>query len=82
MLKTRVVYLSTNCGGTFYRNEYQFSFEKYSTNLQEAYYKLTRYHNFVTAQFCVKRMLDRMQVSNALNIDMDKAHVLENILGY
>ena len=26
-------------------------------------------------------MLDRIQISNAFNIDMDKAHVLEHILG-
>ena len=41
---------------------------------------LTCYHNFVLAQFRVQRMLDGMQISNEINIDISKAHVLENIL--
>ena len=82
LLATRVVSLSPNGGGTFYSNEYQLSFEKYSTKLEEAYYTLTRYHNVVPAQFRVQRMRDGMQVSNTLNIDMTKAHVIDNLLGY
>ena len=82
LLVTRVFFLSPNGGGTFYSNEYQFSFEKYSTKLQEAYSMLTRYHNVVPYQFCVQTMIDGMQVSKALIIDMANAHVLENLLGY
>ena len=41
---------------------------------------LTCYHNVVPAQFCAQRMLDVMQVYNALTIDMAKAHVLDNLL--
>ena len=68
-------------GGTLYSNEYQLSFEKYSNKLQEAYSTLTRYHNFVSAQFFVQMMLDVMQVANALTIDMAKAHNIDIILG-
>ena len=81
LLATIVVSLSPNGGEIFYSNEYQFSFEKYSTNMKEAYSMLTHYHNVVPDQFRVQRMLDGTQVSNALIIDMDKAHVLENLLG-
>ena len=49
--------------------------------MQEAYSTLTCYHNVVPYQFCGQRMLDGMQVSNALNINMAKAHVLDNLLG-
>ena len=80
-LVTRLVSLSTNNGGIFYSNDYQFSFENYSTKLHEAYSMITRYWNVVPAQFCLKRILDGMQVSNALTIDTAKAHVPENILG-
>ena len=48
--------------------------------MQEAYYKLTRYQNVVPYQFSVQRMPDGIQVSNALTIDVAKAHVLDNIL--
>ena len=60
LLATRVVSISPNGGGVFYRNEYQFSFEKYSTKLQEAYSTLTGYQNVLPAQFCVQRMLNGM----------------------
>ena len=79
-LATRVVYLSPNVGGVLYINEYQFSFEKYIIKLQEAYSTLTRYQNVLPAQFRVQRMLDRMQLSNALTIDINKARVLDNLL--
>ena len=55
-----VVYLSPNGAGIFYINEYHFSFKKYSTKLQEAYSKLTHYHNVVPAQFTVQRILNGM----------------------
>ena len=61
-LATRVVSISPNGGGVFYRNEYQFSFEKYRTKLQEAYSTLACYHNVVPAQFHLQRMLYGMQV--------------------
>ena len=80
LLATRVLSLIPNGGEELYSNEYQFSFEKYSAKLQEAYSTLTRYQNFVPAQFCVQRMLDGIQVSNVLTIDMAKGHVLDNIL--
>ena len=60
LLATRVVSLSPNSGGIFYSNEYQFSFEKYSNKLKELYSMLTRYHNVLSAQFCVQRMLNGM----------------------
>ena len=41
---------------------------------------LTRYQNAVPVQFFVKRMLDGIQASNTLTIDIAKAHVLDNIL--
>ena len=81
MLATRVVYLSPNGGGILYSNEYQFSFEKYITKLQEAYSTLNRYQNVLPSQFRVQRMPDGMQLSNALTIDITKAHVLDNLLG-
>ena len=82
LLATMVVSLSPNSGVTFYINDYQLSFGKYRNNLQEAYYTLTRYQNVVPAQFCVQRILDGMQVSNALTIVMANALVLDNLLGY
>ena len=42
LLATRVVSLSPNGRVILYKNEYQFSFEKYSTNIQEVYSTLTR----------------------------------------
>ena len=68
LIVTRVVSLSPNAGRIFYSNEYLFSFDKYSTKLQEAYYTLNRYQNFVPAQFCGQRMIDGMQVSNTITI--------------
>ena len=65
----------------YVRTTLAFSFENYITNLQEAYSTLTRYQNVVPAQFCVQRMLEGMQVSNTLTIDIAKAHVLENLSG-
>ena len=41
---------------------------------------LNHYHNFLPSQFHVHRMLDGMQVSNALNIDMAKASVIDILL--
>ena len=41
---------------------------------------LTRYQNVVPAQFLVQKMIDGIQVSNALTIDMAKARVLDNLL--
>ena len=66
--------------GGFYSNEYQFSFDKYSTKLKEAYSTLTLYQNYVQSQFHVKRILGGIQVENALNIDVAKVHLLESIL--
>ena len=57
LLVTSVVSISTNNRGTLYRNEYQFSFEKYITKLQEACSTLTCYHNCFTSKFLVQRML-------------------------
>ena len=82
LLANIVVSLNPNDRGGFCSNEYQLTFKKYSTKLQEAYYILARYYNFVPAQFPMHRMLDGMQISNALTIDMAKSRVLENILGY
>ena len=82
MLATRVVSLSTNGGAIIYINEYQLSFEMYITRLQEAYYTLAHYQNVVPAQFRLHVMIDGMQVSNVLTIDMDKVHDLDNLLVY
>ena len=79
-LASRFFSLLPNDRGALYRNEYQLSFEKYSTKFQEGYSMLTRYQNFVPAHFRVQRMLDGLQVSNALTIDMAKYHVIDNLL--
>ena len=75
LLETRVVSFIPNGGGTFYSNEYQFSLDKYITTLQEVYSTLTSYQNVVPDPFRVQRMIYGIQVSNALTIDMAKAHV-------
>ena len=62
MLATRVISLGPNDGGIFYSNEYQFTFEKYRTDLQEAYSTLNHYQNVVPDQFFVQMILDGMQV--------------------
>ena len=48
--------------------------------MQEAYYTLTHYQDVIPAQFFLQRMLDGMQLANALTIDTEKAHVIDNIL--
>ena len=42
---------------------------------------LTHYQNVVPPQFDEQSMLDGVQVSNELNIYMEKANVLDNLLG-
>ena len=53
---------------------------KYSTKLQEAYYTLTRYQFPPPTPLLVQSILDVMKATNALTIDMAKAHVLDNLL--
>lgn len=82
LLAARVISMDQSGGGVFYQDEYVYKFEKYTTQLHQAYVIIEKYRNKTAPETMVQRMLDgiKLQVTSIL-IPLAVDYVQNNLMG-
>ena len=81
ILASKALSLDATKGGTFYTNEYTFSFDKYATKLLRGYAVMERYRNAVAPETKVERLLAGINVTSAPIIMNAKEYIEDHLLG-
>ena len=81
LLASRIISLDQSGGGAFYQDEYVYKFEKYVTQLHQAYMTISRYRNETAPETMVQRMMDgiKLQVTS-LMIPLAKDYIQNHLM--